>query len=107
MALLKSAPRSGMRMVALKIIYDYVILHLSRTKKDDELTCDGTGSDIDVFRFFSGVCNGDGKLILSTDQASLLSQLLGASRRRGEIIHVFSMFLHNYSLKSKLAAARG
>lgn len=40
-ALLKSVPRRGMRMVALKIIYDYVILHLSTTKKDDELTGDG------------------------------------------------------------------
>lgn len=77
---------------------------------------DVPGFDVDVFPFFSGVCNGDGKLILSTDQASLLSQLLGASRQRGEIIRInshiqfeidfFSMFLHNYSFKSKLSAAR-
>ena len=39
-------------MVALKIIYAYVILHLSTTKKDDELTCDEMDFDVEVFPFF-------------------------------------------------------
>lgn len=44
-------------MVALKIIYAYVIPHLSTTKKDDELTCDGWNwiSTLKVFLSFQ-VC---------------------------------------------------